>query len=424
VFTLLIPAYAEEESTWGSLIRQGNAAFNVQNLDDALRLFEQSLQMAGDAPEFRALSNHNIGMTLQTRGEYGRAEAFYQRAVEYWIKSDPRPVELMATTYSNYGDLLTDKHEFVRAKDLYSKALTIWKESKVVNPSRIAFAKSKLASSYNLNGETVQAEALLKEAIALLRSLPKPDATDLATSLDCLAKVYTYQYRFQEAEPLFHESMALVESVFGIHDTIYAISLQNVATMHRMAGNYARAEPLLRKAAAIYQDKLGPQHPYLIMIWNEQGMIALAEKKYDMAASHMRDSYELSSKVFGPNHLRTTFAKGNLALAYLRAGKLRLAKQMYLEVLDAERNSPDVAREELARTLGNCGQLALMLQEKQEAERYLREAVSIWRNAAPSHGRELAATLQELARALKASHNPEARQVEKEAKAFLETQRH
>jgi len=303
-------------------------------------------------------------------------------------------------------------------------ALVLWKEANPAKPSRVAFAMSKLGSAHNLNGETALAESLLKQAVDIHRSLPAPDRVDFATSLDCLAKVYTYQRRFLEAEPLFQESLALISHTYNEHDPIYAISLQNLATMHRLAGNVARAEPLLRKAAAIYEENLGPRHPYLIMVWNEQGMIALGEKKNDVATAYMQKAYDLSAEVFGPMHLRTVFAKGNLALAYFRSGKLEKGQQMYMEVLDAERNSPQVAREEFARTLSNCGQIALILQQPKEAERFFGEAIPIWREVSLHHAPDLGGALSGYAQALRAARDPQARKAEKEVKAFLETQRH
>src|SRR5258708_1707795 len=104
----IVSAHAEEQS-WRSLINQGNAAFGQHKLDDALQLFDQSLQATGGVPEFVALSNHDIGMVLQTRGDYKRAEPFYQRSMENWEKAETRPLDLMAATYNNFGDLLNDK---------------------------------------------------------------------------------------------------------------------------------------------------------------------------------------------------------------------------------------------------------------------------------------------------------------------------
>ena len=97
---------------------------------------------------------------------------------------------------------------------------------------------------------------------------------------------------------------------------------------------------------------------------------------------------------------------------------------MYLEVLEAERNSPDIAREEYARTLSNCGQIALTSQQPKEAEAFFREAIPIWRDVSPTHAPDLGGALNGYAAALKAARHPEARKAEKEAKAFLETQRH
>jgi len=420
VFSFSVHATADDK-TWESLIAKGNAAFQEKRLEQALQLYDQSLQAAGQAPDQRALSTHSLATVYQLCGDYNHAEVLYGLALGYWEQAELRPVELAALTYNNFGDLLTDKHQFVRARDMYAKALALWKNAKDPKPSRVAFAMSKLANAHNLNGESALAESLLKQAIEIHRKSTGPETLDLATSLDGLAKLYAYQRRFQQAEPLFQESLSVARRVMGEHDVTYAISLQNLATMHRLAGNGARAEPLLRKAAAIIEESLSSRHPYLAMVWNEQGMIALADKNHALAISYLQRAHDLSKEVFGPNHLRTVFAKGNLAVAYVQAGKLETAKKMWLEVLAAERSSVDIAPEEFARTLTNCGELSMMLHETKAAEGYFREAIPIWRGLPNQHRRDLGAALKGYARALKAGHDPEARRIEQEAKAFLET---
>ncbi len=407
-------------SAWESLITKGNAALLEKNLDAAAQYYEQSVEAAAGVSELLAISNHDLGMIFQIRGNYGRAESYYSQAIQHWDKAQTRPPSLIASTYNNLGDVLTDKHQLVEAREMYEKSLAMSRTETDGKTSRVAFAMSKLASSYSLNGDTDRAEALLKEAIAMHRKSPDTDPADLATSLDCLAKIYAYQHRFQEAAPLFQESLSTVERVMGSGSITYAISLQNFATMYRLAGNADRAAPLLKKAVAIYEKTVGLRHPYMIMVWNELGLLALGDKKYSLAVSYMEKAHDVSSEAFGPAHLRTVLTKGNLALASVRAGKVAEGKRMMMEMLAAERDSNDIAPEEFARTLTNCAELAMLLHDSKEAERYYREAIPIWRRSPRSSESDLVAALQGYARALKAEHSPEVRQVEKEAKAFIE----
>ncbi|MEO8132295.1 MAG: tetratricopeptide repeat protein, partial [Bryobacteraceae bacterium] len=328
-----------------------------------------------------------------------------------------------ATTYNNYGDLLMEKHEFAKARDMYAKALGAWQDARDDKRSRMAFAMSKLAAAYNVNGDSVRAEALLKQAIVMLRKPGIPESVDLATSLDSLGKIYTYQRHYQQAEPLFQESIAVAKRVMGERDVAYAIGLENLATMHRLSGNSARSQPLLTKAIAIFEETLGPRHPYLAMAWSERGLIALEEGNPAIALTYLQRAYDISMEAFGPSHLRTIFAKGNLALGYVQAAKLDTAKHICDEVLPVERGSPNITPDEFVRTLVNCAELSMKLRETKAAEGYFREAVALWRGLASQHGPSFGAALLGYSRALKASHNPEAREVEKEAKSFLENNR-
>ena len=422
VFSFSAQATADDK-TWASLVAEGNTAFHEKRLDEAMRLFDQSLQAAAPASEEMAVSAHSLATVYQLLGDYNRADVLYGLAVEYWEHAEVRFVDLAAVTYNNFGDLLIDKHRFSRAREMYAKALALRQSTKDGNLSRVAFAMSKLAYAHYLNGDDALAETLLKEAIEIHRKSTGPESINLAPSLDGLAKIYTYEHRFQEAELLFQQSLSVVQRAMGERNPTYAISLQNLAMMHRLAGNSERAEPLLRKAAAIFEESLGPRQPYLAMIWSEQGIIALEARKYSVATLYLQRAHELSNETFGPNNLRTVFAKSNLALVYLHSGKLERAKQMLLEVLAVQRTSSDIAPEEMARTLTNFAELSMMLHETKEAEGYYREAILLWRGLPNRHGRDLGAALRGYARVLKAGHDPEARQIEREAKTFLEKSR-
>ncbi len=422
VFSFSAQASADNTS-WAGLVTKGNMAFQAKRLDEALRLFDQSLQAARTASEEMAVSAHSLATVYGLLGDYGRAEVLYGLAVEYWEHAGVRFVDLAAVTYNNFGDLLIDKHRFSRARDMYAKAFALWQGANDTKPTRLAFAMSKLASAHYLNGDGALAESLLKEAIEIHRKSTGPESIEPAPSLDGLANIYTHQRRFQEAEPLFQESLSVVQRVMGDRNPTYAISLQNLATMHRLAGNSERAEPLLRKAASIFEESLGSRNPYLAMVWSEQGMIALEERKYAIALSYLQRAYELSRAAFGSDNLRTVFAKGNLALVYVQSGKLDAAKRILREVLSVERASTDVAPQEMARTLTDFAELSMMLHETKDAEGYYREAIPLWRGLPDHHGRDLGAALRGYARALKVGYNPEARQIEKEAQSFLEKKR-
>jgi len=420
VFSL--SAHAADEKSWGSLLARGDAAFGAKHMDEALHLFDQSLQ-AAEMPEQMAMSTTSMATAYLMSGDYSHAEVLFGVSIGYWQNAQERPAHFIAATYNNFGDLLTEMHQFAKAREMYAKALAVWKEAKDDEHPRLAFAMSKLAASHNLNGDGTKAETLLKEAIALHRNSGGPETLDLATSLDSLGKLYTYQRRYELAEPLFQESLAVTKRVMGERDVAYAISLENLATMHRLAGNGVRSEPLLRKVISIFEESLGPRHPYLAMAWSERGLIALEDRNPGMAISYLQRAYDLSVDAYGPNHLRTYFAKGNLALAYIHSGKLDTAQKICEEVLPLQRGSADITPDEFVRTLANCAELSLKLREAQKAEGYFREAISIWRGLSDRGGPSFGHALLGYARALKASHNPEARQIEQEAKSFLENNR-
>jgi len=142
-----------------------------------------------------------------------------------------------------------------------------------------------------------------------------------------------------------------------------------------------------------------------------------------MAISYLQRAYDLSVDAYGPSHLRTAFAKGNLALGYVHAGKLDAAQRICEEVLPVQRGSADITPDEFVRTLVNCAEISLKLRETKRAEGYFREGISIWRGLSDRSGPSFGNALLGYARALKASHNPEARQIEQEAKSFLENNR-
>jgi tetratricopeptide (TPR) repeat protein len=120
-----------------------------------------------------ACSLNNLALLHYLRGEYGKAEPLYHRALAIWELALGQHPDL-AFAISNLAVLYFDLGEYEKAEPLYQRALAI--RQKVLEPQHpdIAVSLNNLAFLYREQGEYEKAEPLHRQALAIWRRLISP----------------------------------------------------------------------------------------------------------------------------------------------------------------------------------------------------------------------------------------------------------
>jgi kinesin light chain len=93
-------------------------------------------------------------------------------------------------------------------------------------------------------------------------------------------------------------------------------------------------EPLCKRALDIREKCFGVDHPDVGKQLNNLALLCLNQGKYDKVEEYYKRAIDIYTKHYGKND--PSVAKNNLASAYLREGKYKLAAQLYQEVLSNE----------------------------------------------------------------------------------------
>jgi tetratricopeptide (TPR) repeat protein len=151
---------AVPEATWEAYKAAGSKAYKQGNYIEAETQFSIALKLAEElGPQDPRLgtSLNNLGMAYKTRGQFGKAELLFRRALR-----------------------------------VYKKAL---------GPAHphVAAVLSNLATLYGSQGNYAEAEPLYKQALAIAEDALGPDHPDVGATLDSYADLLRKTRRYEEA---------------------------------------------------------------------------------------------------------------------------------------------------------------------------------------------------------------------------------
>jgi CHAT domain-containing protein len=289
---------------------------------EALGLAEKALaarrQILGDNHRLTAESINNLAFLHQARGEYGKAEALYARALKMREALFPRTRYPqghpdLAQSINNLAMLHKAQGEYGKAEPLYVRAL---KMNEALYPrSRypeghpdLARSINNLAALHSAQGEYGKAEPLYARALKMREALFPPARFPhghpaLAAGLNNLAGLHQDRGEHSKAEPLFARALKMREALYpqsrypAGHPDL-AMSLNNLGMLHDAQGSYSKAEPLFARALkmneALYPKSRFPQgHPDLARSINNLAGLYYWQGEYGKAEPLFRRAIQM-----------------------------------------------------------------------------------------------------------------------------------
>ena len=275
----------------------------------------------GNQPELLAMVHNQIGMFLQSQGDYGRALALRQSALritEAALGPDHPDTAILlgnlASTYSAQG----------RAADalpLDERALAISEAALGPDHPTTAVLLGNLAATHRDLGRPADALPLEKRALAISEAALGPDHPTTAVLLGNLAATYRDLEQPADALPLVQRALAITEAALGPDHPSTATWLGNLASTYRALKRPADALAPAERALAITEAALGPDHPStatclgnLAAIHHDSGRPADALPLFERALA-------ITEAALGPDHPSTATCLGNLAAIHHDSGR-------------------------------------------------------------------------------------------------------
>lgn len=217
------------------------------HVDEGREVLETVLSIAGEDPsQARATALDGAGVLAEVQGEYDRAEALHEEALN--VSRHLGDSGAQARTLNNLGVVATDRGDLVRAESLLRESLDLAREANELQV--IATVLNDLGNVLGERGEADQAESLLRESLALRRRLGND--SDIARSLSNLGAIVFDRGEATQARKIFEESLVHFRAAGDKPGE--AVALSNIAETQREEGNTLDAITLFEQSLDLFRD--------------------------------------------------------------------------------------------------------------------------------------------------------------------------
>lgn len=324
-------------------------------------LLAMSLERETTDPLVYASLDHKIASYLVQRGQYAKAEPFYQRALhlrEQALGSDHPDV---ASSLNYLGVLYFEQGKYAAVEPLYLRALEIREQVLGLDHLDVAYSLNNLANLYWTRQRYEEAESLYVRALEIGEHLQGPDHPDVARSLDNLAMVYCMQGKYTEAEPIRLRALHIREQSQGPHHPDVARTLNNLVAVYFEQGRYGEAEPLCVRALQIREQVQGPDHPEVAFSLINLAELYRAQSKNAEAEPLYLRALQISEQALSIDHPIVAHPLKGLADLYREQSRYQEAEILYKRALSIREHQLGLQHSETAETLHD---LALLRQKQ------------------------------------------------------------
>jgi CHAT domain-containing protein len=347
------------------------------------------------SPRSNISSINNLGANYANLGEYEKAIAFYQQALDMSRKIGDHLAE--SSNINNLAALYSVLGRYGEAEPLLKQALTIRKQKLGDNHPDTAASLNNLAELYRVQGRYSEAEPLYKEALAISKQQLGDNHPLTVAILNNLAALYDSQGRYSEAGPLYKEALAISKQQLGDNHPDVAQSLNNLAELYLSQGRYSEAEPILKQSLAIRKQQLGDNHPDVAQSLNNLAELYLSQGRYSEAEPLYKEALFIFKQQLGDNHPSTATSLNNLAFLYQYQGRYSEAEPLYKEALFIFKQQLGNNHPSTAASLNNLAFLYRIQGRYSEAEPLLKQSLAIRKQQLGDNHPDVAQSLNNLA---------------------------
>ena len=248
------------------LVHQGMQAFERGNLNDALSMFEEALELCWDINSSKDdLANclYKIANTLRKLDKPKKAEPFYDLAKS--LKTFGFDHDKTLVALNNLATLYFTERQEEKSIAIYEQALMLINTTHCIEKDKRPLYKMRfqnnLANAYQAIGRFKEAIDLYNKVCSDRERVLGLDHPDTLNSQHNLAEDYLrYEWK-EEAIDLYEQVLAARKRVLGLDHPDTLNSQHNLASAYRSAGRITEAIDLYEQVLAARKRVLGPDHP-------------------------------------------------------------------------------------------------------------------------------------------------------------------
>jgi serine/threonine protein kinase/tetratricopeptide (TPR) repeat protein len=306
---------------------------------------------------------------------------------------------LQATLMDTIGNVYLGLGQLDQAQPLIELALEIRRTTFGEDSADVGRSLLSLNRVHGERGDLAEAERLARASLQLAEKHAGADSLESARTLCQLGVIEHRQGKLASAEQLFQRCLDIRVARLGKTHELVAAPLDNLALIAMDRRDFATAERLAREALQIDEQARHEDHPLYARHLNNLASALQGKGDMDAAGRLYEHAIALSERVLGSMHPETIDAMNNYGRLLMKQGRLDEAQKIFETVLESDRKlRPNHAY--VGHDLESLGRVALHRRHYAAAEKYLREALGIYRNTLPAGHGYIATTLTRLGRAL------------------------
>ena len=372
MFTLAIGPMASGQgytrARAGSLINEGEKAFNRGDFQSAFRLWEQSLEIYKrlDDKEAMGIMSNNLGVRYLQLGNYSRALDYFQKALVLRRQVVDRKGE--GADLTNIGVVYAKLGKHNMALEYYQKALQIKRE--IGDSAGIARNIGNIGAVHLELGENIQALDYFQQSLKITQKIG--DKEGEARALGNISVIYNKIGKDTLALEFSQHALIIIRS--GIHDRIgEAVALTNIGNVYKNFGEYYRAIEYFQQALEIqkyFMDNRGMVDNLnnIALIYEILGEYSQALACYQQALNIMEEHAELNNDI--------EYFLTQIGTVHLNLHEYAQALEYYQKALKNFRQEQGYNSGQAA-ALNNIGAVYVELGQYSQAIDYCQQALKI-----------------------------------------------
>jgi len=221
-----------------------------------------------------------------------------------------------------------------------------------------------------------EADQLVPRATAVLTRLGAPPRLELYI-LQSQSAIAAKQAKYEQALVALDRGIALAIQVYGPSSPTEAGLINAAGNDLENLGRYPEAGEHYRRALAIQRQTLGEDHPALVATYQNLGVIATRDKRFDEARAQLQTALDLVVRVVGSEVAQVADLQEEIALSYQEQGNDAEALRYHLLAIAlAERTLP-ADHTDLAGYRSNLALVYKNLRRFDEARRLLDDVLAL-----------------------------------------------
>ncbi len=315
--------------------------------DESLDYFEKALK--SDSTQFGAESVQaaqayaNIGTAYSQKYEYTKAENFFNKAKQIFIKKEGEKTPNLINVDINLALISTYSGR-------YDDAIAIYKEAESIIPQgdgrfilQLADIYSGYCDAYTSKGEYNIAESYINKSLEIKKANFGENNINTVSDYSKLAILLKEQGKYDDAVNYFQKAGNIIAKNYGKKHPDLGGIYNNLAQIYFNDGDDETAKEYYTKAIESISAVYGDMHPDIAAINNNIALIDMKNKDYDNAIFNLQAAIQIYETNYGSRSVKLVEPYANIASAYFEKNEFRETIKFYKKSIEAnmpEFNSP------------------------------------------------------------------------------------